>query len=159
MNAPDYVDVFMHKRGTSTALGENALQVPHWTAGEWEKLLARTTPQPFRAGEVVIQQGALDRSLFFVASGTLDVATTGPGGVEPLAQIGPGSVVGEQAFFDGQPRSANVTGASDGVLLRIGFHEFEKFGKEEQALSRDLLNALARVLSTRLRSLSSRVRR
>lgn len=159
MNALDYVAVFMHKREAGAALDGNALQIPHWTVGEWEKLLARTTPQPFRAGEVVIQQGALDRSLFFVASGTLDVAMTSPGGVEPLAQVGAGSVVGEQAFFDGQPRSANVTGTSDGVLLRIGFREFEKFGKEEQALSRDVLNALARILSTRLRNLSSRVRR
>lgn len=159
MSTLDYVDVFMHKKESGAAPGGDVLQVPHWTASEWGKLLSRTTPQPFRAGEVVIQQGALDRSLFFVASGTLDVAVTGPSGVEPLAHVGPGSVIGEQAFFDGQPRSANVAGLTDGVLLRIGFREFEMFGKEEQALSRDLLNALARILSTRLRSVSSRIRR
>lgn len=159
MNTHAYVDVFMHAKESNTAFGGAVLQIPHWTAVEWEKLFSYTTQQPFRAGEVVIKQGELDRSLFFVASGTLDVVVTSAAGVEQLANVGPGSVVGEQAFFDGQPRSANVTGVTDGVLLRIGFKEYEKFGKEDQAQSRDLLNALARVLSTRLRSMSTRVRR
>jgi CRP-like cAMP-binding protein len=158
MNTLDYVDVFMHAKEGGAAPGSGVLLIPHWTAGEWQKLFSRTTPQPFRASEVVIKQGDLDRSLFFVASGMLDVAVTSPGGVEQLARVGPGSVLGEQAFFDGQPRSANVTGVTDGVLLHIGFKDYEKFGKEEQAQSRDLLNALARVLSTRLRSVSSRIR-
>lgn len=159
MNTLDYVDVFMYAKESGAAPGGGVLQIPHWTANEWNKLLSHTKLHPFGAGEVVIKQGDLDRSLFFVGSGTLDVAVTSAGGVELLAHIGPGSVIGEQAFFDGQPRSANVTGVTDGVLLHIGFKEYEKFGKAEQAQSRDLLNALARVLSTRLRSMSTRVRR
>jgi CRP-like cAMP-binding protein len=76
-----------------------------------------------------------------------------------LARIAAGSVVGEQSFFDSQPRSANVWATSDGELLRLDFAEFENFSRAEPALTRDLLFALGRVLSSRLRNTSFRVRR
>jgi CRP/FNR family cyclic AMP-dependent transcriptional regulator len=99
--------------------------------------------------------------LYFVATGWLEIGITEVDGVSisPLARIGAGSVIGEQSFFDGQPRSANVWAVSPGELLRLGFKEFEKFSREEPVLSRDLLFALGRVLSTRLRNTTFRVRR
>jgi CRP-like cAMP-binding protein len=110
---------------------------------------------------VVIQRGATDRAMHFVVAGTLEVGITQVDGVSiaPLAKITPGSVVGEQSFFDGQPRSTNVWAESDGELLRLEYEDFVKFSNEEVALARDLLFALARVLSARLRNTTFRVRR
>ena len=76
-----------------------------------------------------------------------------------LARIGAGSVIGEQSFFDGQPRSASVWAVADGTLLQLPFDVFARFGEAEPALARDFVFAMARVLSIRLRKTSFRLRR
>jgi CRP-like cAMP-binding protein len=110
---------------------------------------------------MIIQRSATDRALYFVVAGSLEVGITQVDGISisPLARINAGSVVGEQSFFDGQPRSANVWGVSDGELLQLGLEDFRHFGLEEPELARDLLFALARVLSARLRNTTMRIRR
>jgi CRP/FNR family transcriptional regulator, cyclic AMP receptor protein len=161
MEVIDYIDVFMRNVvGTTHPIGD-ALFLLGWSRDDWAKLLSHTVPQRFRAGDMVIQRSALDRTLNFVASGTLAVGIIQVDGVSivQLAHIAAGSVVGEQSFFDSQPRSANVWATSDGELLRLDFAEFENFSRAEPALTRDLLFALGRVLSARLRNTSFRVRR
>ena len=149
-------------RAASAALaaGERLL-LTEWKDADWNKLLDCTQPRLFRASEFVIQLGARERVLHFVVSGTLEVGVTQVDGVtiSSLAKITTGSVIGEQSFFDGQPRSANVWGVSDGELLQLDFEDFNRFSHEEPALARDLLFALARVLSSRLRNTTFRVRR
>ena len=124
-------------------------------------LLDCTKARPFRTSEVVIQRGAIDRAMHFVVSGVLEVGVTQVDGVSiaPLAKITAGGVVGEQSFFDGQPRSTNVYAIADGELLRLEYAEFVRFSEVEVKLARDLLFALARVLSSRLRNTTFRVRR
>ena len=160
MDRSDHIAVF---RGAASGVlpASDRLLLPEWSDADWNRLLGRTRPRPFRASEVVIQRGAADRYLFFVVAGTLEVGVTHVDGVSisPLAKINAGSVVGEQSFFDGQVRSVNVWGVTDGELLPIEFDEFSRFGREEPALARDILLALARVLSARLRSTTFRVRR
>jgi CRP-like cAMP-binding protein len=69
------------------------------------------------------------------------------------------SVIGEQSFFDGAPRSANVWATTDGMLLAWEYDEFKRFSASEPGLARDITFAIARVLSTRLRMTTTRVRR
>ena len=140
---------------------DDVLLLSEWGEGDWEKLLARTRVQPVRASEVVIQRGATDRTLSFVSSGLFEVGITQVDGVSisPLARIGAGSVIGEQSFFDGQARSANVWAVTEGELLALDFENFTSFAGAEPALARDLLFALARVLSVRRRNTTFRVRR
>lgn len=160
MNRADYIAVFKRSK-TDAPPASDVVFLPEWSEADWNKLLEHTRPQPFRASDVVIQRGATDRALCFVAAGSLEVGITQVDGVSilPIAKIGAGSVIGEQSFFDGQPRSANVWGVSDGRLLRLELEDFHRFGREEPALARDLLFALARVLSSRLRNTTVRVRR
>lgn len=141
--------------------GPDRLQLADWTDASWCKLLDHTRPRPFRASEVVIQRDATDRVLHFVVAGSLEVGITQVDGVSisPLAKIATGSVIGEQSFFDGQPRSANVWGVSDGETLQLEFGDFARFSQAEPALARDLLFALGRILSSRLRNTTFRVRR
>ena len=141
--------------------GGDRLLLAKWSAADWGKLLDCTSQRPFHASEVVIQRGAIDRALHFVVAGSLEVGITQVDGVSisPLARIAPGSVIGEQSFFDGQPRSTNVWAVTDGEMLRLEYDDFVQFSETEVALARDLLFALARVLSTRLRNTTFRVRR
>jgi len=160
MNRADHIAVFkLSEDGVRPA--HDRLLLPGWTHGDWNKLFNRTRPQPFRNSEVVIKRGDADRSLFFVTSGSLEVGITQVDGVSiaPLAKITAGSIIGEQSFFDGQPRSANVWGVSDGEMLKMEYDDFDRFTREEITLGRDLVFALARVLSSRLRNTTFRVRR
>jgi CRP/FNR family cyclic AMP-dependent transcriptional regulator len=160
MDRNDYIAVF-RSAASGVQPTSDRLLLPEWSNADWDKLLGRTESRSFRASEVVIQRGAADRDLHFVVAGSLEVGITQVDGVSiaPLAKINAGSVIGEQSFFDGLPRSANVWGVTDGELLHMEFDEFARFGREEPALARDLLLALARVLSTRLRNTTFRVRR
>jgi len=159
MNRAEHIAAL--RAASGTLAGGDRLLLAEWSDADWDKLLDRTQSRPFRTSEVVIQRGALDRALNFVVGGTLEVGVTQVDGVSvaPLAKITAGSVVGEQSFFDGQPRSTNVYAITDGELLRLEYDEFVRFSEEEVALARDLLFALARVLSSRLRNTTFRVRR
>jgi CRP-like cAMP-binding protein len=160
MNGAAYAAAFVQE-GKQAAAGSDTLLLPDWRIDDWRKLLAGTTVRPFRTSDVVIQRGAPERVLYFVAAGTLEVGVTTFDGVSAcqLARIGPVSVIGEQSFFDSQPRSANVWALTDGTLLRWDYEAFKRFGAQEPHLARDAIFAVARVLSTRLRMTTIRVRR
>ena len=155
----DYLSVFKRSGDDPGDAKGGILLLPEWREQEWQKLFAATTPRPFKESEFIIRRGATDRSLYFVAAGSLEVGVTYVDGVSisPLARIGPGSVVGEQAFFDGQPRSANVFAAVSGELLCLTPEKFRQLREAEPALVCDLLFALARILSLRLRHTTFRV--
>ena len=160
MTGAAFASAFVQE-GRRAPAESDTLQLPSWRIDDWRKLLANTTVKAFRASDVVIQRGAKERALYFVAAGTLEVGVTTFDGVSisQLARIGPVSVIGEQSFFDGQPRSANVWAISNGTLLRLDLPQFEAFGAQDPQLARDLLFAVGRVISTRLRMTTIRVRR
>ncbi len=159
MNRAEHIAAL--RAASGVLAGGDRLLLAEWSDADWNKLLDRTQPQPFHASEVVIHRGATDRALHFVVAGSLEVGITQVDGVSisSIARITAGSVVGEQSFFDGQPRSTNVWGVADGEMLRLEYEKFVRFSNEEVALARDLLFALARVLSSRLRNTTFRVRR
>ncbi len=159
MNRAEHISA-LRTTGNVSAGGER-LHLPDWSDADWNKLLDCTRARAFRKSEMVIKGGATDRALYFVVAGALEVGISQVDGVSisSLARITAGSVIGEQSFFDGQPRSANVWAVSDGELLQLEFDDYARFGKEHPTLARDLLFALARVLSARLRNTTFRVRR
>lgn len=159
MSGAEWAAVFARTDSGQTV--PDLLTIAHWDEAQWQKLLAYTSPRPFRASEVVIQRDVTDRAVYLVAAGSLEVGVTQVDGVSmtSLARIGAGSIIGEQSFFDGQPRSASVWAVADGTLLTLPFDVFSRFGEAEPAMARDFLFAMARVLSIRLRKTSFRLRR
>jgi CRP/FNR family cyclic AMP-dependent transcriptional regulator len=155
-----YIEVFRRSASDKGNTGDHLL-LAEWGEPEWRTLLTATTVRPYKASEVVIQRGVADRALYFVAAGALEVGVTYVDGVSisPLAKIGAGSVIGEQSFFDSEPRSANVWAVTDGELLCLTHERFHGLAQTEPRLVRDLLFALGRILSLRLRNTSMRVRR
>ena len=159
MTGADFKDVFARESARTGA--PDRLMLPHWRDDDWRELLSSTTVIAFRTSDVVIQRGIEDRALYLVADGVLEVGVTTVDGVSisSLARIGTASVIGEQSFFDGQARSANVWAVTDGTLLRWEFDQYVRFGAEKPELARDFLFAVACVLSTRLRLTTIRIRR
>ena len=124
--------------------------LPQWTERQWDTLLKFTETIRFRGGDHVVRAEDTDRSLLIVGEGTLEVHLP-VGFASRRIRLGPGSLIGEIAFFDGQPRTADVVAASDGELLRLDPAGFEEFAARDPGLARELLMGLGRLLASRLR--------
>jgi sulfate permease, SulP family len=113
-------------------------------------LLARRT---FHAGEIVIAEGSGDRDLFLISRGTASVRVDGPGPGRPrrLASFSAGTVFGEVALLDQQPRSATVIADEDVVCYVLSEEAFHQLGREHPAIAIRLLTNLGRELSRRIR--------
>ena len=68
----------------------------------------------FPPGAELMHQGAVEDWLFVVVEGEVEVVRP-----DRLVRLGPGSVVGELAVLDPQPRSATVTAASPVRAFRL----------------------------------------
>lgn len=119
---------------------------------DWERLVAHCARVTFHSGDMVLKQGDRTRALFIVARGELEVVQDGgKRGPKRVAGIPAGAVFGEQAFFDGAPRSASVRAVTDGELLELAAADFEVLAAHEPRLARAILFDLGRILSLRLR--------
>jgi CRP/FNR family transcriptional regulator, cyclic AMP receptor protein len=127
--------------------------LPHWDEARWNKLLTYTSRRSFRAGDIVINIGDTDRAFYIIVEGQLEVLLPTKGGKKMRrTQVrDAGSVVGEQAFIDGRPRSATIRAVTAGEMLSLSTADFEVFAAHEPELARDILFDLARLLSIKLR--------
>lgn len=107
----------------------------------------------YRSGDVVIRQGDEDRSLYIVAKGTTTVRVNveGTNRQVRLVSYSRGTVFGEMALLDRQPRSATVTADDDVVCYALSEEAFNALIKEHPLIAVQLLANLARELSVRLR--------
>jgi CRP/FNR family transcriptional regulator, cyclic AMP receptor protein len=126
--------------------------LPDWSNEEWGKLLKHSQTQLFEQGKIVIKAGEAERSLYILAFGTLEVLMEQRGKNRRIASIQSGSVVGEQSFLDGRPRSASIRAASECQILQLSRDSFDIFAAREPSLARAFLFDLGRILSLRLRS-------
>jgi CRP/FNR family cyclic AMP-dependent transcriptional regulator len=67
-------------------------------------------------GQLLIEQGAADRTLYFIGSGTLSVHDEDEKTCIRMAIVGAGTVLGEGTFFSHQPRSATVLACSAALV-------------------------------------------
>jgi CRP/FNR family transcriptional regulator, cyclic AMP receptor protein len=122
------------------------------TPEDWEKLVAYTEHMRFKNHETVIRAGELDRAMYFVTEGRLDIMLPQANGAERLVRtISAPAVVGEMGFLENRQRSMTIKGMTDGELLRLDYEAFERMAQAEPRLAQNLLFELARVLSLRLR--------
>jgi CRP/FNR family transcriptional regulator, cyclic AMP receptor protein len=120
---------------------------------DWSRVLAHTERLRFDAGQILISEGEIDRSLYIVAVGELDVLLRRPTGqLRLVATIGPGSITGEVAFVDGGPRSATIRARINGELARLSFEQYEVLAARYPELGRAIMIDIACILAARLRS-------
>ncbi len=107
----------------------------------------------YRAGEVVIKEGNQDRSLFLIAQGTASVKidVAGPTRSKRLATFSPGTVFGEVALLDKQPRSASVTADAELVCYELSEDGFTELTSRHPRIAIHLLMNIGAELSRRLR--------
>jgi CRP/FNR family transcriptional regulator, cyclic AMP receptor protein len=130
---------------------------PSFNAPQWELLASYLQPFDLAAGQVLIDQGAHDRTLFFIESGALSVHLIAENGQMQLAILNPGSVVGEGSFFSRLPRSANVVATGGCRVWRMTPARFAEMANRQPSLALEFTLALGRVIARRMVNRPKRV--
>ena len=104
-----------------------------------------------------MELGELDRTLYFVESGTLSVHCEDAKSRIRLALVGAGSVVGEGGFFSHLARRATVQASGACVLWRLNPLRFGELVNRQPAIAVEMLLALGMVQGRRLRDRGRRI--
>lgn len=119
--------------------------VPHW-----DILASYMQPFVLNGGQVLIEQGATDRTLYFIENGTLSVHYQDEKSRVRMALVGAGSVVGEGAFFSHQNRNATVQASGDCKLWCLTPMRFLELSNRHSPIALELTLGMASVMAKRL---------
>lgn len=114
---------------------------------DWKKLAPYLSLRFLKPGDVLMHEGDMDRELFILAEGELQVVLRG----SVIATLVPGTVVGEGAFFSGHTRSASVQASQPGVAWALNWERYDAMCQRQPRLALDLTRGLASVLAVRMR--------
>ncbi|HEV8440806.1 MAG TPA: SulP family inorganic anion transporter [Methylomirabilota bacterium] len=136
---------------------ELPLQRVHALAGltpaEQAALSEMLVRRSYAKGEVVFREGDPGRELFIITKGmaSAKIRLGDDGGEHRLATFSAGTVFGEVALLDEQPRSATVEADEELVCHVLSVAAFETLARQDHATAIKLLTNLSRELSSRLR--------
>lgn len=125
------------------------------TPSEWSALLEFVEVRRLPSGARFLNAGEVDRTLYILRAGKVEVDIDAPGQSKMIATINAGSVFGELAFFDGAPRLASVYALEDCEVLALSYAAFSRLAAWHPRIARELLFDLGRVLSGRLRRIQA----
>jgi CRP-like cAMP-binding protein len=124
------------------------LDLPHW-----QTLAPYLARQELRAGHLLIRQGDVDRSAFFLEQGNLQVfGSGGAPGRHRIAILRPGSLVGEPGLFAPIPRTANVEAMTPCAVWALSVARLDELCARLPMLALPLLRAAGAVLAVRARA-------
>jgi SulP family sulfate permease len=108
-------------------------------------------PVALGAGELLVEDGTPSDEMYFVGSGRGAVRIKGAGDVPVrIATIGPGAIVGEVAFYLGNPRNASVVVESPMTAWRFSRRSLERLQKEMPDLAFRFHEGIAVMMAARL---------
>jgi CRP/FNR family transcriptional regulator, cyclic AMP receptor protein len=99
-----------------------------------------------KKGEILFREGDESDSMFVIKSGKILITKAKGTSEVILAELGPGEMLGEMAFFDNRPRSAGAMAAVDTVVIILPFKalnaQFKTFPEWLKAVVRTVNNHL-----------------
>ena len=154
MNAPLPASVRFDVQGLVKAITLHAQDRdafnPSLTTAQWEILSNYLQPFAVQNNQVLIQQGGKDRTLHLLEDGSLTVHHEDSKGRLRLAVVGPGSAVGEGAFFTREARNATVQAASACKVWRLPPIRFTELSNRQPTIALELALALGSLVARRL---------
>ena len=113
----------------------------------------------FKAGEAIFRRGDEGDELFLIRRGSVRIMLpVDDKQSHHLASFGRGDFIGEMAFLDRAPRSADAIAFADTDLYALSRQRFDALGAEHKRLAINLFDALARMLAIRLRYTNAELR-
>ena len=123
------------------------------TLEQWRAVAPYLTRHEIRAGDLLIKQGDADRTMYFLAQGSLQVFVSGGApGSSRIAILRTGSVVGEPGLFGDSPRMANVEAMTPCVVFALRGPRLDELAQRLPALALELLRGAGGVMATRMRA-------
>lgn len=110
------------------------------------------------SGDLLFEEGEPSDALYVVADGEVEVRSQKAGGGSTvLAELGPGSVVGEMSLIEGGERSATVEALREVELFRVDHEAFDSLRAQNRPVAYKLVMRIARLLGERRRETDARV--
>jgi hypothetical protein len=117
--------------------------------GELGKMARLFVQKLFRAGEKVFDKEDCSNEASIVMRGQIDIRLEP--GAQPVATIGSGAIIGEQAFLDGAPRTAIAVATQPSILLVVQRAAFSALVQAEPHLGMVVMRNIALEVSNKLR--------
>jgi hypothetical protein len=112
---------------------------------EREELAEDANMHVFSAGEMIIREGDLGRSVYVILDGRVRVFTRDNGDNElELATLGVGQFFGEMSFVSGKPRSSSVAALELSVVVELSYDSMANIIEQNQAV-KDVLEAFHKI--------------
>lgn len=119
---------------------------------ELARLIAVTEVAEAGAGDFLLHKGSPSRSLLFVEDGQIEIIDETLGETIVLGRVGPGGVVGEVGFLDGQPRTHHVRAGTACRVRRLTREGFLALAQADPQLFAKVSIALAALVARRFRN-------
>jgi CRP/FNR family transcriptional regulator, cyclic AMP receptor protein len=115
---------------------------------EWDVMLTFMQTRHLRPGETVFTEGDIDRALYLLSAGSLQMRSSRA----PITAVNAPAPLNELAFLDGGRCPATVRATTDSELLRLGHDAFLSLAAREPQLARMIALDLGRIVARRLRA-------
>lgn len=125
---------------------------PRFDADQWRIVGAYFVRQEFRTGQAIVRQGQLERSMYLLEQGSVQVfVDQAAPGKQRIALLRAGAVIGEPAMFANVPRMANVEAMSPCVVWELGGIRLDELSLSKAAIALEFLRAAGAVMAVRMR--------
>ena len=115
-------------------------------------LLCNSLVRPAEPGEILCQQGQIDRTLYLIIYGEVEISALSEEKETILGTLGTGEIIGEISALYMMPRIATATVTLPSIVLEIPGQLFSNMLRDNQALQHAVLNRCEnRILETSLR--------
>ena len=120
---------------------------------QWRTLGGFLMPRAVRPGELLIKQGDVDRSVYFLGQGSLQVYVGGPAaGSSRIVMLRPGAMFGEAGLFSDGAHTANVESMTACAVWVLRLPRFEEMVQRSPQIALEFMRAAGGVLVARMRA-------
>ncbi len=108
-------------------------------------------------GDIVIEEGSPQDSVYLILSGMLEVFITAEEENVPVAMLGAGDSIGEINIFDPLAASASVAARSECLVWRISCNELQNFFDADPTAGLGFTFGLLKLAGQRLRAMNAKM--
>jgi len=125
------------------------------TPAQQASLAALVRVRRIPAGTYLIEEGALDDSIYVVLKGAFEVMrNAGVGEPASLGVLRPGELAGEMSFIDGTEHQAGLRAIADSEVLSLDRADFEKLVPTDPELVYRVMRSIMRAVHERMRRMN-----
>ncbi|MBF0162523.1 MAG: cyclic nucleotide-binding domain-containing protein [Magnetococcales bacterium] len=128
----------------------NPSMLPFLLDDDLALIRSKSTRTVFKKGEVVLQEGAISRSLYLLVSGQVNVVKDVLGEEVVITRLEPGELLGIASLLNGSPIGATVLASAESTFELIATPDLHALLESIPGLAVRFYRSLGAVLASRL---------